>query len=71
MLAIPVAEAAIHCLDSMTMGSNQHYRLVLEVKWSTVVVSRTNPIKGGQILIPPILSDCVLLMLLLKPNVGT
>ncbi len=53
---------AIDCLGRMIMGSNQHYRWVLEVKWSTVVVSRTNPIKGGQILTPPI-SVCVLWML--------
>ncbi len=59
---------AIDCLGRMIMGSNQHYRWVLEVKWSTVVVSRTNPIKGGQILTPPIFSDCVLLMLSLKPK---
>ncbi len=25
---------AIHCFGSMIMGSNQHYRWVLEVKWS-------------------------------------
>ena len=37
---------AIDCLGSMIMG--------LEVKWSTVVVSRTDPIKEGQILTPPI-----------------
>ena len=47
-------ECAINCLGSMIMGSNQHYRWVLEVKWNTIVVSRTNPIKGGQILTPPI-----------------
>ncbi len=44
----------MECLGSMNMGSNQHYRWVLEVKWSTVVVSRTTPINGGQILTPPI-----------------
>ncbi len=46
---------AIHCLGSMII---LHKRLVLEVKWSTAVVSRTNPIKGGQILTPPIFKVC-------------
>ena len=61
----------IDCLGSMIMGSNQHYRRVSEVKWNTVVVGRTNPIKRGQILTPPIFSDLVLWTLSLKPNVGT
>ena len=56
---------------SMIMGSSQHYRWVLEVEWSTVVVSRTTSIKGSQFLTLPIFMDCVLLTLSLKPNVGT
>ena len=71
MLLVMRMMHVIDCLGTMIIEYNQHYRWVQEVKWNTVVVSRTDPIRQGRSNIDlHFLQTASIDAILLKPNVG-